>query len=280
MPMDRTLTQTTDKGQLYLNGNGHHHEQPIALHIDNLSAGYPGVRRAIENINFAVHRGERIAIIGPNGAGKSTLFKALVGLIPFTSGKVSIHGEDCRTSHNMVGYVPQYESIDWRFPVTVEDVVMMGRTRKIGWFRWPGRTDREQVMDALSQVGMVDFKNRQIGQLSGGQKRRVFIARALAQETDVLLLDEPFSGVDAAAEHEIMETLDHLQADNITIVLATHDMHKAAQQFDRLLLLNQTIIAYGSPEDVFTPETLQKAYGGKIGIFQQNGQTIIVTDQH
>ena len=239
-----------------------------------------GNREAMSAISFDVRRGERVGVLGPNGAGKSTLFKAIVGLIPHHAGHISIHGEDCRTSHNMVGYVPQHEEIDWRFPVTVRDVVMMGRLRQIGWFRWPGRRDWEAVDATLERVGMRQYRSRQIGQLSGGQKRRVFIARALAQATDVLLLDEPFSGVDANAENEIMALLDLLREEQVSVILATHDMHMAGRAFDRLLLLNRAVIAYGPPEEVFTPETLSKAYGGRIGVFQADGQTIIIADDH
>lgn len=250
-----------------------------ALSVQRLSAGYPGARNAVEEISFEVARGERVGVLGPNGAGKSTLFKAIVGLIPHTDGQISIHGESCRTSHNMVGYVPQHEEIDWSFPVTVRDVVMMGRLRQIGWLRWPRPRDWQAVDAVLARVGMAAFRDRQIGQLSGGQKRRVFIARALAQETDVLLLDEPFSGVDAAAEHEIVEMLNLLRSDGVTVLLATHDL-STARQFDKLLLLKQRVIAYGTPEAVFTPETLGLAYGGRIGIFPGVGQTIIIADEH
>jgi ABC-type Mn2+/Zn2+ transport system ATPase subunit len=253
---------------------------PVALKVEGLSVGYAGQSRAITSVSFEVNQGERIAVIGPNGAGKSTLFKALVGLIPHASGEISLHGEDCRTSHTMIGYVPQQEAIDWNFPVTVYDVVMMGRARKIGWLRWPRKHDRAAVHAALEQVGMRDYHSRQIGQLSGGQKRRVFIARALAQETDLLLLDEPFSGVDIAAEEEIMETLDELQASGITVLLATHDLNTAAARFDRILLLNGCVITYGHPEHAFQPEALKAAYGRRIGIFQQNKQTVIVADEH
>lgn len=262
-----------------IKSNRHQPGLPV-LEVNNLSAGYPGERRAIRGVTFDVERGERVAIIGPNGAGKSTLFKAMVGLIPHTTGGMSIHGEDCRTSHTMVGYVPQQEFIDWNFPVTVYDVVMMGRTRQIGWLRWAGRRDHDVVQAALEQVGMLAFQRRQIGQLSGGQRRRVFIARALAQETDVLLLDEPFSGVDVSAEHEIMETLDDLQQAGITILLATHDLNMASTRFDRMLLLNGEVVAYGLPEDVFQPEMLVRAYGGQIGIFHQGEQTLIIADEH
>lgn len=256
------------------------HLPETALTVVELSSGYSGQQRAIENVSFEVMRGERVAVIGPNGAGKSTLFKTLVGLIPHTSGHISIHGEDCRTSHSMIGYVPQQNEIDWNFPVTVYDVVMMGRTRKIGWLRRPGKNDRDAVYEALQRVGMEGFSRRQIGQLSGGQKRRVFIARALAQDTDVLLLDEPFSGVDVTAEGEIMTALDLLRDQRITILLATHDLSTAAARYDRLLLLNRRVIASGDPGVVFTAHNLQQAYGGRIGIFEQDGKTIIFTDEH
>lgn len=251
-----------------------------ALDVVGLSAGYPGNPYAVDNLSFAVTPGERIAVIGPNGAGKSTLFKAIVGLIPFTKGAISIHGEDCRTSHNLVGYVPQHEAIDWSFPVTVQDVVMMGRARQIGWFLWPGRKDREAVASLLDTLGLSDLVGRQIGELSGGQRRRVFIARALAQETNVLLMDEPFTGVDSSAEQEIMATLDVLKAEGITVLLATHDMHKAATHFDRMLLVNRRTIAYGVPRDVMRPDVLRQAYAGAIQVFSEDGQTFVIADEH
>ena len=251
-----------------------------ALTVKDVSAGYPGHKQAIQNVSFDIGVGERIAIIGPNGAGKSTLFKALVGIIPHTTGHISLHNADCRTSHDMLGYVPQQEAIDWNFPVTVWDVVMMGRTRQIGWLRWPRHQDRDRVTHALEQVSMSAFKDRQIGQLSGGQRRRVFIARALAQETDVLLLDEPFSGVDVAAEEEIMATLDRLQEQQISVLLATHDLNMAATRFDRLILLKNRVIAFGKPADVFVPELLREAYGRRVGVFDRGDSLVVVADNH
>lgn len=250
-----------------------------ALAVRSLSAGYRGERRAIEDVTFDVLPGERVGVFGPNGAGKSTLFKAIVGIIPHDTGQISMHGENCQTSHDMVGYVPQHEEIDWSFPVTVRDVVMMGRARQVGWFRWPRRRDWEAVDSMLERVGMAVYRSRQVGQLSGGQRRRVFIARALAQETDVLLLDEPFSGVDAAAEDEIVQTLDRLHADGVAVVLATHDL-SLSSKFDKLLLLNRQVVAFGRPEAVFTPNTLARAYGGRVGIFQEGQGTIVVVDDH
>ncbi|MCC6803632.1 MAG: metal ABC transporter ATP-binding protein [Anaerolineae bacterium] len=256
----------------------HVHNNAPVLSVRGISAGYPNARDAIQDVSFDVARGERVAVLGPNGAGKSTLFKAIVGLIPFSAGEVSIHDQDCRTSHSLVGYVPQNNAVDWRFPATVADVVMMGRLRQIGWFRLANRRHWEMVDHLLDQVGMLHLRDRRIGQLSGGQRQRVFIARALAQETDVLLLDEPFSGIDAAAEHEILDVLDRLQAQNVTVLIATHDLNLASTRFDRVLLIRQRLIACGTPAEVFTAANFQLAYGGHVGIFRDGG--FFVVDEH
>lgn len=252
----------------------------IALDVHRLAAGYTGDRRAIYDVSFTVTGGERVAIIGPNGAGKSTLFKAIVGLIPFTMGHISIYGEDCRSSHQHVGYVPQQSDIDWDFPVSVYDVVMMGRARQTGWLRWSRRQDHEVVDHLLEQLNLTAIAKRQIGELSGGQKRRVFIARALAQETSVLLMDEPFTGVDSAAEQDIMDTLDILTEQGITLLLATHDMEKASQHFDKILLMKRQLLAYGTPDEVMQPHILMEAYGGGVRIFQQGEELVMIADEH
>lgn len=251
-----------------------------ALDVHRLSAGYPHDRHAIHEVSFTVQSAERVAIVGPNGAGKSTLFKAIVGLIPFTMGHISIYGVDCRSSHSFVGYVPQHEAVDWTFPVSVYDVVMMGRTRHIGWFSWAGQRDHERVGQLLDELNLAHLAKRQIGELSGGQKRRVFIARALAQETRVLLMDEPFTGVDTVAEQDIMNTLDVLSDKGITILLATHDMHKAAQHFDKIMLMRRELLAFGTPEEVMQPDVLSQAYGGGLRVFNNNGETMMFLDEH
>lgn len=252
---------------------------PVLI-VDHLTAGYAGSRQAIQDVTFQVFGGERVAVIGPNGAGKSTLFKSIAGLIPFSAGSVSIHGQNCETSHNIVGYVPQNNEIDWNFPVTVSDVVMMGRARRIGWLRLPSRHDRDIVLHSLQEVGLEAFAQRQIGELSGGQRRRVFIARALAQEADVLLLDEPFNGVDTSAEDEIVETLEKLSAQNVTMLVATHDMEMARSRFDKMLILKQRVLGYGTPEEVFRPELLKQAYGGSVSVVQEGIETFIIADEH
>ena len=255
-------------------------KQPPALEVKNLSAGYPGDKLAIRDVNFTLAKGEKVAVIGPNGAGKSTLFKAIVGTIPFTSGHISIHGEDCRTSHNLVGYVPQQDDIDWTFPVTVYDVIMMGRARQIGWFRWAGAKDHLIVEGLLEQLTLQELRNRPIGSLSGGQKQRVFIARALAQETSVLIMDEPFTGVDTSAESDILGILASLQEQGITIIMSTHDMAMAASEFDKLLLIKQTALAFGLPSTVMQADILQSAYGGAVQIFNEGQTTLLIADEH
>lgn len=259
--------------------NGHH-QVTTALDVNNLSAGYPGDKRAINHLTFSVQSGERVALIGPNGAGKSTLFKAIGGLIPFTNGEISVMGEDCRSSHAFVGYVPQQNEIDWSFPVTVYDVVMMGRARQSRWFSWWRRNDHEVVQGLLEQINLSQLAKRQISQLSGGQRRRVFIARALAQDSRVLLMDEPFTGVDKTAEQEIMNTLDLLTQQGITILLATHDLGRAGRDFDRVLLLKRQLIAFDSPQAIMQPSILRQAYGGALTVFQQGDQTIFIADEH
>lgn len=248
------------------------------LTIENLAAGYNG-QHTVEDVTFTVHRGERIGIIGPNGAGKSTLFKALVGLLPH-QGAISLQGASCEQSHTMIGYVPQYESIDWQFPATVWDVVMMGRARQIGYFLPPRKRDREAVQQALQRVGMWPLRKRQIGELSGGQRRRVFVARALAQQASVLLMDEPFSGVDAQAEGDIFRVLDVLRDEGIAVLLATHNLVQAATHYDKLLMLNQgRVIAYGEPAEVYNPDTLARTFGDRIALWQDGDSFVIIPDR-
>jgi ABC-type Mn2+/Zn2+ transport system ATPase subunit len=251
---------------------------PLVMTVQNLSAGYNG-DRAVTHISFDVCQGERVGVVGPNGAGKSTLFKALVGLLPH-QGAISILGAPCQQSHHMVGYVPQHDALDLSFPVTVWDVVMMGRARQIGYILPPRKRDREAVHSALERVGMWDYRKRQIGELSGGQRRRVFIARALAQEARVLLLDEPFSGVDAAAETDIFAVLDVLRNAGVAVLLATHNLVQAATHYDKLLLLNAgQKIAFGPPGEVYTPALLAATFGDRIALWRDGERVIAVADQ-
>lgn len=252
-----------------------------ALSVIDLAAGYPNDSRAISDMTFDVMEGERVAVIGPNGAGKSTLFKAIAGIIPFTDGQISQGGLDCRTSHRLIGYVPQQNQVDWNFPATVGDVVMMGRARQIGWLRWPRKHDWDEVRRVLALVSMERTLDRRIGQLSGGQKQRVFIARALVQDAHVLLLDEPFNGLDPAAYEEILITLDRLRDDGVTVLVATHDMDLATTQFDKLLLMKRKLIAFGTAAQVYTPAHMKAAYGSRVSVLQDPELgTVIIADEH
>ena len=248
-----------------------------ALLVEQLSVGYPGHRYAIKDLSFSVEPGERVAVIGPNGAGKSTLFGAIVGTLQFTAGHISIHGADCRSSHSYVGYVPQQNAIDWSFPASVFDVVMMGRSRHIGWFRLPGRNDHAIVHDILRRLSLDGLVKRQISELSGGQRRRVFIARALAQDARIMVLDEPFSGIDQSAEREVAESLEILSNHGITILLSTHHLEYAALHFDKLLLLNSKILAYGPPTEVLNREQLTRAFGGALPVISHDDGVLMLS---
>ena len=242
---------------------------PVILEVDNLTVKYNG-KYALEDVSFSVQQGERVAIVGPNGAGKSTLFKALVGLLHPTRGTLDVNGAE-------FGYVTQRSVVDWSFPVTVHDTVMMGRIAKMGWLRWQRPHDREIVRQCLSQVGMLEYANTQIAQLSGGQQQRVFIARALAQEATILLMDEPFSGVDAPTTEAIMEIVEHLPDHGVTVLVSTHDLNLAAERFDRLALLNRQMIAYGPPQEVINSQSLAAAYGGQ-ALWQGDDYAMVLGD--
>lgn len=228
---------------------------PPVLEVKNLSVAYNG-SPALNDVSFRVQKGDRVAVVGPNGAGKSTLFKAMVGLVHPRTGRVQTNGA-------AFGYVTQRSAVDWSFPVTVHDVVMMGRVGKMGWLRWQRPRDREIVRQSLEEVGMLDYADRQIGELSGGQQQRVFIARALAQEATILLMDEPFSGVDSPSQEAILEILDRLHEQEVTLLVSTHDLSLAVERFDHLALINQRLVAFGPPRQVITPSSLAAAYGGQ-----------------
>jgi len=250
-----------------------------ALALVGVSAEYGKDQKALESVTFSIEGGERAAIVGPNGAGKSTLFKVMVGLLPHTTGDVLVHGHshhagDCPS----IGYVPQREAVNWDFPVNVMDVVLMGRVKELGWFKRPGPADREAAHAALRQVGLEHLTARHIGDLSGGQQKQVFIARALAQRADVLLLDEPFSGVDVEAQAAIFEILDDLRARGVTVLISTHDLQLATTRFDRLLLLNRRLVANGPAESVLTAERLAAAYGGRLTFWREGQATVVAMD--
>ncbi len=221
----------------------------------------------LSGINFETPAGTLTAIVGPNGAGKSTLIKASLGLIEPVSGHFEFFGKGFREASGRISYVPQRTTVDWEFPVTALDVVCMGLYRKIGWFRPVARRHREQAIEALASVGMQDLAGRQISQLSGGQQQRVFLARSLVQGAELFLMDEPLAGVDAATEATIIDSLRQLRDDGKTAMVVHHDLDTVTEYFDRVLLLNRTVIAEGPAKEVMTPALLKKAYGGKLLLF-------------
>ncbi len=214
---------------------------------------------ALSNVTFDVDAGNLMGVVGPNGAGKSTLFNAIAGLLPVRQGKVTLHRVD--QGGGALAYVPQRESVNWRFPVTVMDVVMMGRCCRLGWFRRPGKKDRELVNACLGRVGMRDHRSALMTELSGGERQRVFVARALAQEASVILLDEAFSGVDVGAQEGLVEVLRTLRDEGRIVLLATHDLTNLASRFDQVLCLNRHVCACGPPDEVFTSEVMEQLYG-------------------
>jgi manganese/iron transport system ATP-binding protein len=251
----------------------HDPDAPI-LEVNKLSVTYDG-HFALENITFHLHAGERVAVVGPNGAGKSTLFKVVSGVLPPSSGEVKISGYGPR-GHICIAYVPQRSQVDWRFPANVADVVMMGRIGQIGFFRWPRRSDWDIVHDALEAVDMNSLSNRQIGELSGGQQQRTFLARALAQEAELILMDEPLNGLDTPSQESILALLKKLRNQKITVMVATHDLGQAGSHFDRVMLLNRHLIRFGSPQEVFTSENLLRAYNGHAQLIQgADGKTTL-----
>jgi manganese/zinc/iron transport system ATP- binding protein len=223
----------------------------------------------IWDVEFDVAPGRLVGIVGPNGAGKSTLLKAVMDLVPKASGRVEIFGRSWRESRHRVGYVPQRESVDWDFPVSVLDVVTMGLYGRIGWFGRVRRRHREAARRALEQVGIGELADRQISQLSGGQQQRTFLARALVQEADLYLMDEPFAAVDAATEQAIVEILRSMRAAGRTAVVIHHDLHTVPDYFDSVVLLNMRVVAEGPTQQVFTRENLERTYGGRLTLLEE-----------
>lgn len=237
--------------------------EPARLEIDKIRVAYTG-HTILDDVSFNVPHGAQVALVGPNGAGKSTLFKALVGLLPLQSGTIRVHDMPLGSHQDCVAYVPQREEVDWRFPVTVEDVVLMGRYGHSGWFSRPAAADRTIAHRSLEAMGIARLAGRSIGELSGGQQQRVFLARALAQEPHILLMDEPFTGVDAATQEETLQMLTRLKQEGVTVIVSTHDLNMAAQRFEQVLLLNHRLVAYGTPAEVFTTANIAAAFGGQV----------------
>ena len=246
------------------------------LEVNNISVSYNNGHCALSNASFVLPIGSITALVGINGSGKSTMFKAIMGFVSLSQGEVEILGQSVKQAlkNNLVAYVPQSEEIDWHFPILVEDVVMMGRYGHMNMFRQAKENDHLQVEQALARVNMSQYRYRQINELSGGQKKRVFLARALAQESQVILLDEPFTGIDVQTEEQIMDLLRGLRAEGKVILVSTHNLGSVPEFCDRTVLIKQTILAQGLTKEVFTQENLQKAFGGVLRHFVLAGESL------
>ena len=243
---------------------------------ENITVTYRNGHTALRQASFQIPTGTIAALVGVNGAGKSTLFKALMGFVPAASGSIQVLGMSVPQAlrQNLVAYVPQSEEVDWSFPVLVEDVVMMGRYGHMGFLRRPSKADHAAVEAALGRVNMMDFRHRQIGELSGGQRKRVFLARALAQEGQVILLDEPFTGVDVKTEDQIIALLRELRAEGRVMLVSTHNLGSVPEFCDRTILVKGTVLGYGLTEDVFTRDRLEQAFGGVLRHFTLGGRDL------
>lgn len=254
----------------------------MPLKIRDLNVAYQ-TKVVVWDADFDAPAGKLVAIVGPNGAGKSTLIKAALELIPSASGSIRFFGRPYRQVRSRVAYVPQRETVDWDFPVSAQEVVAMGLYRKLGWCRPVGRREHKQARAALAQVGLDDYASRQISQLSGGQQQRVFLARALAQDADLYLMDEPFASVDAATERAIVEVLRELRSRGRTVVCVHHDLPTVPEYFDHVALLNMRVVAQGSVKDVFNAENLRKTYGARLTLLEEAAQAVErahVMDEH
>ena len=236
------------------------------IEVENLTVSY-GPKPALLDVSLSINKGLLVGVIGPNGSGKSTLIKAILGFVKRDVGSVRILGIPTEKAKGLVAYVPQRGAVDWDFPIRVKEVAMMGRYGNIPWYREPSEADQQAVDQALEMVRMREFSDRQIGQLSGGQQQRVFMARALAQGSEILLLDEPFAGVDAATERAILEVLERAKAAGRTLVVVHHDLATAAEYFDRLILIKQRLYAYGTPSAVLREDLLSEVYEGRLRVF-------------
>jgi manganese/zinc/iron transport system ATP- binding protein len=240
----------------------------VPLWVNDLTVAYHR-KPVLWDVDLSLPEGHLIAVVGPNGAGKSTLIKVILGLVPRASGAVSIYGKPYEAQRHLVGYVPQRESVDWDFPVNAIDVVAMGFYRQIGWLKPVSRRHRQKALEELEKVGMGAYANRQISQLSGGQQQRVFLARALAQNAQLYLMDEPFAGVDVATERAIIALLKELKSSGKTCIVVHHDLQTVPSYFDHVVLLNMRIVDSGPIDQVFNEENLKKTYGGKLTLLSQ-----------
>ncbi|HXF83419.1 MAG TPA: metal ABC transporter ATP-binding protein [bacterium] len=271
---------TRRNGQLHRPGSGAAALQgsPPLLEMRGVTCGY-GPTPVLHDINLSIAEGQLAGIVGPSGAGKSTLLRAILGQVEMHRGVISVMGEPVRgRPPGAIGYVPQLETIDWNFPVTVEEVVLMGRAASSGPWPWPSRADRHAMSELLDRLGMLPFARRQIRDLSGGQQQRVFLARALMRNPRLLLLDEPTTGVDIKTRHEVLHLLRELHQSGVTILLTTHDLNAVATHLPHVICLNHTVIAQGPPTEVFRDETLSRTYGAEMVVVRR-GSLVLVADR-
>lgn len=246
---------------------------PAMLDVHDVTAAYHR-KPVLWDIDLTLREPGLVAIVGPNGAGKSTLIKAILGLVPLASGSVHVLGKPVAEARRQIGYVPQRESVDWDFPVSVLDVVLMGTYGRLGWFRRPGAAEHELARRCLDKLGIGDLEKQQIGQLSGGQQQRTFLARALAQQADIYFMDEPLAGVDAATERAIIALLQELRDQGKLVIVVHHDLRTVVQYFDQVVLLNVRLVASGPTRTVFTDDNLRKTYGGRLSLLDAAGEAL------
>jgi manganese/iron transport system ATP-binding protein len=254
----------------------HHLDAPL-LALENILVQYE-TGAVLQDISFKLERGDRVAVVGPNGAGKTTLFKVIAGILDPDRGLVQVSGHE-PGGHTCIAYVPQRSLIDWGFPATVADVVMMGRVNKMGPFLWPQAKDWDVVRQSLDFVNLSSYAKRQISELSGGEQQRMFIARALAQEAELMLLDEPLNGLDVPAQEKILAILEHLKNQGVTVMISMHDLRLAAEKFNQVMLLNRQLLGFGSPREVFTRPLLLQAYSGHLHFVEGEFDTLAVGDE-
>lgn len=271
----KNIIKSFRKGSFSQRYAPHQPDAPL-LDLENITVVYD-TGTVLERISFELTPGDGVALVGPNGAGKTTLFKVIVGIMDPDEGIVRISGHE-PGGHTCIAYVPQRSQVDWSFPATVADVVMMGRINKMGPFLWPQSEDWDIVNRSLEFVDLIDLAGRQISELSGGQQQRMFIARALAQEAELMLLDEPLNGLDVPAQEKILRILDTLQEKQVTFMISMHDLRLAAEQFDKVMLLNKELLGFGPPNDVFTRKLLLEAYRGHLHFVEGEFDTLAIGD--
>jgi ABC-type Mn2+/Zn2+ transport system ATPase subunit len=240
--------------------------QGAGLSLSDVAAGY-GHTLAVRAVSAEIPPGSAVGLIGPNGAGKSTLLKAIAGVLPLREGRVALDGLDPRRQPGRIAFVPQREDVNWEFPVTARDVVLMGRYRQAGWLRWPGRDDRRRSEAALERLGLGGMGGRHISQFSGGQQQRIFLARAIVQEPRAVLLDEPFTGIDAPNREVFHAIIRDLASAGVIVLVATHDLDEVQQTTDHVLCVNRTLVAFGPTATTYTPEVLRATFGGQVAVF-------------